>query len=53
MSIETMTWDQLAEFENKRIIVFGTDINSTAMMEFIKANYPSIIVDFLDRKSVV
>lgn len=46
MSIETMTWDQLAEFENKRIIVFGTDINSTAMMEFIKANYPSIIVDF-------
>lgn len=46
MSIDTMTWNELAEFENKHIIIFGTDKDGTALMECIKSKYPSITVDF-------
>lgn len=46
MSIETMTWNELAEFEGKRVIIFGTDKDGTALMGFIKNHHPSIVVDF-------
>lgn len=46
MSIDTMTWNELAEFENKHIIIFGTYKDGTALMEYIKSKYPSISVDF-------
>lgn len=46
MSIDTMTWNELAEFDGKHIIIFGTDKDGTALMEHIAANHPSIHVDF-------
>lgn len=46
MSIETMTWNQLSEFENKSIVVFGTDKNATDMVAFITSNHPSINIEF-------
>lgn len=46
MSIDTMTYEQLPEFEGRHVIVFGTDKNSTALVEFIRARHPSIHFDF-------
>lgn len=46
MSIDTMTWNELPEFDNKRVIIFGTDKDGTALMEHIQTRHPSITVDF-------
>lgn len=46
MSIDTMTWDQLAEFTDRHIIILGIDKNGTALAEFIRSRYPSIHIDF-------
>ena len=46
MSIDTMTWNQLSEFDHKRIVVFGTDKNATDMVEFIRSNNMPIDIEF-------
>ncbi len=46
MSIDTMTWDQVPEFEGANVIVFGTDKNGSALVEFIRAKHPAVAIDF-------
>lgn len=47
MSIDTMTWDNLSEYAGRHVIVFGTDQNGTALVEFARAKHPSVAIDFL------
>lgn len=46
MSIDTMSWEQLAEFTGRHITIFGTGKNGTALAEFIRSQHPSIHIDF-------
>ena len=37
MRLDTMTWADLPKFENKELILFGTDANATALLQHIQS----------------
>lgn len=51
VDIDTMTWRDLPEFENQRIMIFGVDENAIALANHIRDKFPSIRLDcFLNDK---
>ena len=47
MSIDTMTYDELQQFEGQHVIIFGKDKNGTALLEYIRSHHPGITVDYV------
>ena len=46
MRVDTMTYDRLAEFEGKNVVIFGVDKNGKSLVDFIRTKYPSIAIDY-------
>lgn len=46
-NIDTMTWQELPQFNNRHILIFGIDENAQNLVAHIKNNFPDITVDYL------
>lgn len=45
MSIDTMTWRELSDFDGKHVIIYGADENTEALVHHMEAQHPSISID--------
>lgn len=45
MNVEAITWKELAEFDNKHVLIYGLDENAIALAKHLTDAHPSIIID--------